>query len=302
MYSVLSKAKKQLDSISSCFILTIFLQKQYKLLVNVAKIDNLSKNHIINPNEVILMLIIKILKRITGLNQEDLANLLDVSRASINSWENSDQPMTTYQKNVISKKLNIDIELLSDDLLDNYEKCQELYLAIQARWNLYNKNITISKEEEILNKLEFQFNREQLKLSTNELLEGLTNGYNPYTGELFDDNHILNDQGVKNVLTEIKNTYYKQGNYSLTKDDLSSSQLELFEELRKWRMDMTVNEGFYSAYMVFTDKELINIITASINKKEDLLSVKGIAAIKYEKYSDDLFYILQNKKYDLKIE
>lgn len=248
------------------------------------------------------MLIIKILKRITGLNQEDLANLLDVSRASINSWENSDQPMTTYQKNVISKKLNIDIELLSDDLLDNYEKCQELYLAIQARWNLYNKNITISKEEEILNKLEFQFNREQLKLSTNELLEGLTNGYNPYTGELFDDNHILNDQGVKNVLTEIKNTYYKQGNYSLTKDDLSSSQLELFEELRKWRMDMTVNEGFYSAYMVFTDKELINIITASINKKEDLLSVKGIAAIKYEKYSDDLFYILQNKKYDFKIE
>ena len=85
------------------------------------------------------MLIIKMLKRITGLNQYDLAELLDVSRASINSWENSEEPMTTYQKNVISKRLNISPDLLSDDLVDNYDKCQELYLVIQSRWNLYNK-------------------------------------------------------------------------------------------------------------------------------------------------------------------
>lgn len=44
------------------------------------------------------MLIIKMLKRITGYNQEELANYLGVSRASINLWDNSDGKMTTYQK------------------------------------------------------------------------------------------------------------------------------------------------------------------------------------------------------------
>ncbi len=248
------------------------------------------------------MLIIKMLKRITGLNQYDLAELLDVSRASINSWENSEEPMTTYQKNVISKRLNISPDLLSDDLVDNYDKCQELYLAIQSRWNLYNKNNKLSKEDEILNRLEYEFNREQIQLSTNELLEGLTNGYDPYTGEIFEDNHILNDKNIKGLLTEIKNNYYKQGVNNITKDDLSNSQRELFEELRKWRLDMTTKEGFYSAYMVFTDKELINIITSNINKKEDLLSVKGIADKKYQKYSEDLFYILTNGIYDFTLE
>ena len=64
---------------------------------------------------------------------------------------------------------------------------------------------------------------------------------------------------------------------------------------------MTVKEGFFSAYMVFTDKELINIITSNTNKKEDLLSVKGIANKKYDKYGDDIFYILKTGSYDFNI-
>ena len=53
--------------------------------------------------------------------------------------------------------------------------------------------------------------------------------------------------------------------------------------------------------MVFTDKELINIITSNTNKKEDLLSVKGIANKKYDKYGDDIFYILKTGSYDFNI-
>ena len=44
--------------------------------------------------------------------------------------------------------------------------------------------------------------------------------------------------------------------------------------------------------MVFTDKELINIILADIKRKENLRRVKGIGDIKYNKYSDELFDIL----------
>ena len=103
------------------------------------------------------------------------------------------------------------------------------------------------------------------------------------------------------LLFNIKNKYFKYGNKNITIDDLSNTQYKLFEELRKWRKDMTVKEGFFSAYMVFTDKELINIITSNTNKKEDLLSVKGIANKKYDKYGDDIFYILKTGSYDFNI-
>ena len=57
-------------------------------------------------------------------------------------------------------------------------------------------------------------------------------------------------------------------------------------------MQKTEEEGFFSAYMIFTNSELINIICANIVNKEDLLSVKGIGNIKYTKYADELFHIL----------
>ena len=76
------------------------------------------------------MLIIKMLKRITGYNQEELANYLGVSRASINLWDNSDGKMTTYQKNIISNRLDIPIEYFDNDLVNNFDKSKELYQII----------------------------------------------------------------------------------------------------------------------------------------------------------------------------
>ena len=46
------------------------------------------------------------IRRITGLNQDELATMLEVSRASINTWENSGNYMTAYQKNIISNLMN----------------------------------------------------------------------------------------------------------------------------------------------------------------------------------------------------
>lgn len=248
------------------------------------------------------MLIIKMLKRITGYNQEELSNYLGVSRASINLWDNSNSKMTTYQKNIISNKLDIPIEYFDNDLVNNFEKSKELYQIIQTRWNLQNQAFKQNNtEDELLNEIEYQINKTNETISEYEIIEGLVNGYNPYTGEVFDENHILNDVNIHMFLFNIKNKYFKYSNKNLTIDDLSDAQYKLFEELRKWRKDMTVKEGFFSAYMVFTDKELINIITSTINKKEDLLSIKGIANIKYDKYGDDIFYILKTKSYDFNI-
>ena len=248
------------------------------------------------------MVIIKMLRRITGFNQDELADYLEVSRASINSWENSNGEMSTYQKNIISNKFNIPISLLDDDINTDIEKCKLLYSFINSRWNEINVNNTIDNEDDFLNKIEFEMKKDEKRevLSDYEIIDALSNAYDPYTGEVFNEDHILNDTKIKEFLNEIKNKYYKYGT-NITKDMLKGNQIVLFEELRKWRMDMTAQEGFFSAYMVFTDKELINIITSTINKKEDLLNIKGIGKIKYEKYGDDLFRILQEGKYDFHI-
>ena len=62
-------------------------------------------------------------------------------------------------------------------------------------------------------------------------------------------------------------------------------------------MDKTHEEGYFSAYMVFNDRELINIITANVTKKEDLLGISGVGKIKYEKYGNDIYDILTKGYY-----
>ena len=151
------------------------------------------------------------------------------------------------------------------------------------------------KIADILNRIEFDdktvYNKE---IEEDDILEGLANGYNPFTGEIFDENHILNNELVKKTIKKIKNKYHKFGVDNIEIEDLSNQQKEMFDKLKKWRINTTVKEGFYGAYMVFTDKELMNIVCATINEKEDLLSIKGIGEIKYEKYGDALFKILKD--------
>ena len=72
----------------------------------------------------------------------------------------------------------------------------------------------------------------------------------------------------------------------------------MFEELRKWRWDKTKELKYYNAYIVFTDKELINIVTSNIKRKEDLLHVQGIGEKKYQNYGDEIFEIIKTKKYN----
>lgn len=237
------------------------------------------------------MLIIKMLRRITGFNQDELANFLDVSRASINTWENSNDNMTSYQKNIISNKFNIPLELLVDEINTDIDKCKILYSYISSKWNEMNRKI---EEDDFLNKIEFEIRKDAVRnnITDYEIMDALCNGYNPYTGEIFDESHILNDKTIKKFLVNTKNKYFKYGS-NIKKDELNSEQRKLFNELRNWRMDMMNREGFFSAYMVFNDKELINIVTSNINKKEDLLNIKGIGNIKYNKYGDELFNILK---------
>ncbi len=248
------------------------------------------------------MLILNMILRITGFTQEELANYVGVSRASINSWLTDDSNMSENSKKIICNKFQIPLNFFYIDLNQNLDYYKMVFSIIYENW----KRINEIKDEEksnskrindILNQIDSDIRPVTYeKLNEMEILEGLSNGYNPFTGEMFDDDHILNNPNVKETLQKLYRCY-TNGNFIFTKDDLNDEQLNLFEELRKWRKDKYLSEGYYNAYIVFNDRELINIITADIKSKEDLINVRGIGNKKYGKYSDELFEILKTGKY-----
>lgn len=244
------------------------------------------------------MLILNMILRITGFTQENLANYLDVSRASVNSWLSDDSTMSNTSKSNIADKFGFPVMYFDYDLNQNIELYKLIYSTISNYWNKNKEGFsTLDKINDIINDIEYS-NINLNDYTDAEILDGLINGYNPFTGEVYDSNHILNNQRVKSVLQKLKSKG-KFGVKNITKYDLNKEERKLFEALRKWRLDKKIEENFFSAYMVFTDNELINIIKADINKVEDLANIKGIGSIKYNKYADELYRIIKNYKINL---
>ena len=77
-------------------------------------------------------------------------------------------------------------------------------------------------------------------------------------------------------------------------DTLPENLRTIFKRLKKWRKKKSIEENV-PAYMVFTNKELVNITLAKIIEKEDLLKVKGIKERKYSKYGEELYNLLMSE-------
>ena len=237
------------------------------------------------------MLIIQMLLKITGFSQEDFANYIGVSRATVNYWVNG-ETISSTSKRTISEKFGFPVSYFDVSLDENIEVYKIIYSTLYKNWCNLNENVEENKILKILNELECDEKTINIRnIEEADIIDGLCNGYDPFTGEVYNDEHILNHPEVKNTLVKIRNKYYKVSS-DIEYSDLSNEQKRLYNVLKEWRMQKTEEEGFFSAYMIFTNSELINIICANIVNKEDLLSVKGIGNIKYTKYADELFHIL----------
>ena len=250
-------------------------------------------------------MIIEIILRATRMSQGELAEYIGVSRASINAWVQNSNVMTFNSRELVAKKFNFPISYFNYNLKNNREKIIEVYNLIKENWN--KKNHTYSEidflnqvidelEEKIIEPEELNINRE---ITEEEILDGLSNGYDPFTGEVLSDKHLLNNP--KELFKTLNKLYLNKSKMISSKEDLNKEEKELFEELRKWRWEKTKEKKYYNAYIVFTNKELINIILANIQRKEDLKLVSGIGPKKYAEYGDEIFEIIkESKKYSEK--
>lgn len=245
------------------------------------------------------MLILRMLLRITNFTQSELASFLGISRASLNFWLSNDSTMSNTSKINIANRFQFPVSYFDVDLDQDITLYRVIFSSLCNSWNRIKyyaeSNGRDDKIDTILNELESTIFDDSVKnvfLTEEEIIAGLADGYNPYTGECFEENHILQMEDVKRILLKVKNSYGELKRI-ITKEDLNKEQLDLFEKLRMWRREKALEEEHDKPYLVFSDKDLLNIVSARLNKKTDLLKVKGIGQRKYEKYSKELWDIIK---------
>lgn len=243
------------------------------------------------------MLILEMILKITGWTQDQLANYLGISRVTINYWLNGNS-ISLNSKKIISDKFNFPISYFDVSLDSNIESYKIMYATLYKSINELKINETKTDKDkilDILNKIESNektiYNKNITEL---DIIDGLINGYNPFTGEIFSDDHILNNKKVKEIINKLKIKYYKYGVMHIEYTDLSPKQKSLFDKLKEWRINKSREEGYMGAYMVFSDDTLLNLVSGNVHKKEDLLKIKGIGNKKYNKYGDEVYNLLNS--------
>ena len=109
-------------------------------------------------------------------------------------------------------------------------------------------------------------NNIKINVDANDIINALIKGYDPYTKEEFDENHILKNPEVNNVLR-----MWAGKELEFSNEDLDKDQLELYNSLKVWRSEK-YNTLHLKPYQIFTNQELTRITTHDIKKEEDLLN------------------------------
>ena len=235
------------------------------------------------------MLIIKMILQITGYTQEQLGDYLNVSRQTINNWLKSDN-ISDKSKEVICNKFNIPkicFEITLDEKLESYKS---VYLMILNNWNNSSKSLKEKKADDILKKISDEHINKDI--TKENLINSICKGINPFTGEVYDNNHILNDKLVKDTLKEMKKAYMSN---KLIIKTFTKEEKNKYQKLCDWRNTKS-KELCYdkSPFIVISNKSIINIVKSDIKNKEDLLNINGIGEKKYINYGEEIYNILIN--------
>lgn len=79
------------------------------------------------------------------------------------------------------------------------------------------------------------------------------------------------------------------------KQILSEEEFAVFSKLRDWRKKVA-GEKNIPPYVIFTDKQMAEIITSKTKSKSDLQKINGIGKEKSDQYGTDVLFILNGKK------
>ena len=123
-------------------------------------------------------------------------------------------------------------------------------------------------------------------------LELIAHNIDPQTGEIFNISELSED---KQALYSLQLLAFKLG-VSKTKPSsinaLNRPSDQIFTDLKAWRRNESIEQNV-PAFVIFSDTELWQIAEGDVVEPEDLLYVKGINSVKFERYSEAVYEILK---------
>ena len=153
------------------------------------------------------MLVIKMLKKISNKNNEELGELLGKNRNTIASWEKDENSIPLTEKEKIAKRFNFMMLYWSVRLDKSDEFYQKMYSDIRKGYLLdvaKNEPLDENKEERILRICELTNpSKTDNELEHYSYLNSLLNGVDPLDGSELSKEHFIND--YRNLLNQMLN-------------------------------------------------------------------------------------------------
>ena len=163
----------------------------------------------------------------------------------------------------------------------------------------------LTKEEEvwIYKGIKSKTNPEEIEdntvndcISYRDIIMQLSQGINPITGEVLDDDNFINNPKVIRALyaaVDAMDNNTGRGN-EIDDEDLSLSSLEqeLFEALREWRIEISKEKNL-SAFIIVENKPLIRVSKTRPTSIEELKNIKGFGDYRVTEYGNDIIDIVK---------
>ena len=247
------------------------------------------------------MLVIKMLKRISGLNNQELATMLGKSRNTIASWELDESTIPETEKRRLNKDFNILPHFWKIGLNEKDEVYQNMYDSIKEGYKNYISNI----EKEDLDPIERIFDvceNNILKSGDNEVkhylyIQSLYNKIDPITGRKLDVNHFAND---KKIESDLKSLYIDLEPIFNSNDNMDYEEYYyyLLDKLKKWRM-YKAYENNVKAFQIVSDKVLSDIVKNFIEYDDPFANrIKNFPqdGLNYKLYSHEIKKVLEGEE------
>lgn len=251
------------------------------------------------------MLVIKMLKKASGLTNQELGDFLGKSRNTITSWEKDETTIPETEKRKMNERFNILPFYWNIGLNESDELYQEMYQKIKLGYELSLKNIDKTIDDPI-DRILYICEKREKENTDHELehyiyIQTLANNKDPINGNELKNNHFINNSIInKNIIdlcNNIELVFEEKYNKKREENNYQNKQ-KYIESLREWRINKANKENI-KAFQIISDtilEELVENYVTYNNPIEKRIKDFPIGGKKYNLYYADIRNILENEE------
>lgn len=241
------------------------------------------------------MLVIKMLKKASGMNNIELAEYLGKTRNTIASWEANEENIPNTEKIKLCKRFNFDYEYWNIGLDKATSYYQSMYSDIKNGYLVDSMKLETNNESRVDEILRFcdggNIETYQSSNDSNEYIHykyigSLLDGIDPIDNSMLDEDHFINNYKKYFDNFDMVESKFKNDDSDIVEELDEEFYLRL-QRLKDFRNLCAKEEGILP-FQVLSDEVLKNILLAYINGNKELKGIKNfpVGGVKWNKYYD----------------